>query len=184
MKSEGRSFIFIDLETTDLLRPMLSSLFLQPHITEITAIKLDKDLNIIDEYNTLMKPPIPIPPHITKITKITDEMVANKRPFVQEYKNIAKFFTGVSDVVGHNISFDLDVIRVELMRIGKEFQFPWPMRRHCTIELSYHLNNRRMKLGELYKLATGKEIVDAHRSRSDVMATIECYKWMKKKGML
>ena len=57
------------------------------------------------------------------------------------------------------------------------------MKRVCTIEASFQLQNKRIKLSELYLLATGEELVDAHRAGNDVRATIAVYKYLREKGL-
>ena len=74
----------------------------------------------------------------------------------------------------------MNILLHELTRINCVSLFPWPSIRHCTIELSFHIKNKRMKLGDLYEHFTGKRIVDAHRAENDVRANIICYKYLKK----
>ena len=171
-------YIFIDFETTGLLKPHGTNLKLQPRATEIALIKLDKQHKEIERYKTLINPQIPIPEKIQKITNITDKMVKDKPTFTEIFKKLCKFFYGSKYLVGHNINFDHRILVYELQRIGKEYQFPYPPNLYCTIEQSKHIKGHRLKLGELYALASGKEIEGAHRAENDLEATIFCFKWL------
>ncbi len=175
--------IFIDTETTDLLKPDAAALEDQPHITEIYAVKLtNENLNFISEFHSLFDIPIPVPEKITKMTGITDAMLKGKPKFREVYDALANFFLGEDTVVGHNISFDMGVIRHELRRIEKQWRFPWPPNWICTIEKSMHLRGHRLNLSKLHTIVTGKPHDESHRAEGDVIATVRCYTWLKERG--
>ena len=178
-----KSIIILDVETTDLTSPEETDLIHQPHLTEIYCYKVtaNKKMSFLDEFHSLFKPPIPIPYYITKLTGIDDYTVKKAPTFLQMYKKLYEFFLGCEMMVAHNLSFELKMIRFELQRIGKEFNFPFPPIHYCTVEKSMHLEGIRLKNDELYRLATGKEIEGAHRAKTDVMATFESFKWLRRK---
>lgn len=177
------SIIVCDTETTGLLKAKGNLLSTQPHIIEIFCLKIDKNFKKIGEFHTLIKPPIPIPEIITKITGLTDNDVRGKPTFVEVYPKLIKFFFSCHTFVAHNASFDVGVLAYELKRIKKEFKFPWPPFHYCTVEQSMHIKGHRLKLQELHKIATGvDEINGAHRAVNDVNALFECYKYLKGKG--
>ena len=64
------SFVVFDIETTGLSPK-------ECKITEIGAIKIEHG-EITDKFSQLINPGVPIPPNITDLTGITDEMVADK----------------------------------------------------------------------------------------------------------
>lgn len=175
--------LFLDNETTGLLKPELTDLQLQPYVTEICMIKTDKKFNLIDEVNTLINPGVPIPDFITKITGITDGMVADKPSFMDVFKDLAELTTGERGIVAHNAPFDLGVLKYEMRRIGMEYNYPWPMNHICTVEATRHLEHKMLKLGYLHELATGKPHEGAHRAQADVYALIRCYKWLVEEGI-
>lgn len=180
----SKTFICLDTETTDLVKPDLTDITLQPHMTEIYIVKFDEDFNVIDEFESMVKPPIPIPDFITKITGISDASVENAPTFFEIFDELSAFCVGSDVSVGHNLNFDLDVIKYELRRIGFEHYFPWAPERHCTIELSYPIEKRRLKLSQLYHMATGKSHEGAHRAKADVIATVKSYRWLKEQGFV
>lgn len=179
--------IFIDLETTGLMQPTACELVLQPFMTEIYAVKLTDEYEMIAEIDTLVKPPVPIPEHITQITSITDEMVANKPPFAAIYQQMVELFLGEREVIGHNVSFDMGVVWAELARMGMEVKFPWPPVWTCTVEKSFSIEDRRQSLKNLFQICTGQPYGfghHAHRAKDDVSALVTCHMWLKKNGYL
>jgi DNA polymerase III epsilon subunit family exonuclease len=171
--------IAFDTETTGLLRPELTELYMQPSITEIYIAKFDDDFKIVDEFETYLKPLAPISEEVTKITGITNEMVKDAPEFIEIYDSLCDFVEGEQAIFAHNASFDIGMLYNELRRIDKVTKFPWPRRHYCTVELSFPIKNKRMKLGDLYKLANdGKEFENAHRAKDDTIGLISCIKWL------
>ena len=134
----------------------------------------------------MIKPPIPIPEHITKITGIDDETVKDAPTFLEIYEPLANFFVGQKTIVAHNINFDLTMLEIELKRLNKITRFPWLINQVCTAVISMEVNNgKRMKLTDLHEWATGKpHNNNAHRSKQDVFALIRCYKKLIEKGFI
>ena len=168
----------IDTETTGLIEADGTDIRLQPYITEICAIQFDDKDRIIKKLNTLVKPPIPIPEHITKITGLTDSHVKNAPTFAGVFKELVEVFFCSHTIVAHNLSFDEGMLILELKRLGKEHHFPYPPIKFCTVEQSMWVKGHRLKNAELYKEATAKDIENAHRAENDVLATYESYKWL------
>jgi len=181
MKSSSDIIIF-DTETTGLDGPVATKIESQPYITELYAVRLTKDFKFIDEVETMIKPPIPISEEITKITGISDESVKDAPNFIQVYDEIYDLFECCQNVVGHNVMFDLRMIKFELFRYDKEYCFNWPKNRICTVEASKHYKNKRLRLQQLHELLFGNEFQNAHRARNDVEATARCFMEMVKRG--
>lgn len=181
------NIIVWDTETTGLLQPEIVDLNKQPYIIEICCIKLEmdeeKNLEVVDIFETFVKPPVPISEEITKITGIDESMVANSPEFIEIYKDLAEFHKGVDTTVAHNLMFDMGMLTNELARHDLEYKFPYPMNHVCTVEASMAIKNKRMKLGDLYKHVTGSYIQGAHRARVDVEALVECYAYLVKENM-
>jgi len=179
---KNTDIIIFDVESTGLLLPSPTNIERQPYLTEIYCGKYDKDFNLIDELDTMVKPPVPIPEEITKITGITQEDVDDAPSFINLYDRIYDFFEGVNYVVGHNITFDMNIMHYELFRHDYENNFHWPKVRFCTVELSKHYFNKRLKLMQLHEHLFGIGFEGSHRARADVEATAKCFFEMVKRG--
>ncbi|WP_313527381.1 PolC-type DNA polymerase III [Anaerotignum sp.] len=158
------TFIVFDIETTGLSKEI-------EMITEIGAVKL-KDGKIIDRFSTFVNPQKPISSEITKLTGITDEMVADA-PKIQEILPEFLAFAGDGVLVAHNASFDMGFIRVAAER-------------HCGLEVGNTvldtLELARTLLPELnkHKLNIICEHLDIslvghHRAVNDAEATAEMF---------
>jgi len=167
-----------DTETTGLLKSDSNDIKEQPYIIEFYACKLDDDFNLLDEYETFIKPPVPITQTITKITGITEDDVKDAPTFLDVYEEIGSFFVGVDEVIAHNLPFDRSMLANELIRINKLINFPWPMKHTCTVEMSMGIEQRRLTLNSLHEYATGKPMAKAHRAKGDVFALVRCYHWL------
>ena len=99
-------------------------------ITEIAIYKHDGE-KVIDEYDTLVNPEIPIPPFIVNLTGINDRMVENSPRFFEIAKEIIEF-TKDCVFVAHNVGFDYGVLRSEFRSLGFDFRRP----HLCTVRSS------------------------------------------------
>ena len=89
-------------------------------IIEIAILHIDGD-QITSRFSSLVNPQIGIPPFITKLTGINNEMVANAPPFHEVARTIVEMTEGRS-LVAHNVSFDYRILREEFNRLGYEFK--------------------------------------------------------------
>tara|TARA_R110000772_G_scaffold121013_1_gene227340 strand:- start:92 stop:679 length:588 start_codon:yes stop_codon:yes gene_type:complete len=180
--------ILFDTETTGLLKPSAVDVSEQPHIIDIFCLKVNVEcglVTILDEFESLVKPPIPISDEITRITRIDNSMVKDAPAFEEIAKPLAEFFLGTEELVAHNLSFDRSMLTNELFRCNSVLNFPWPINHTCTVERTMYIEQRRMSLTNLYKeLFDGKSFPDAHRARPDVMAMFECYRELVKQGVI
>jgi DNA polymerase III epsilon subunit-like protein len=178
--------ILIDTETTGLAKPTPCLLEDQPYIIEMYAVKIDDEFNMLDEFSSFFRPPIPISAEITKITGITDDMIneAGAKPFEDSYEKLCNFFLGTEELIGHNLPFDRSMMIYELSRIEKQYAFPWPPHQICTVEASISIEQRRLSLAALHQIATGKPHAGAHRAKADVFALVRCYHWLYEKEMV
>jgi len=169
---------FADTETTDLLKAVPTDLAFQPYMIEIGLIVMQHK-KVLYEFETLIKPPVLIPYHITKITGITNEMVENKPPFKKFCKPIKKGFNMAEIFVAHNLPFDYWMVKNEFKRSGKKIKLPKENNCFCTIEQSMCFKGFRLTSSEIHKLATGKDkIKKHHRALPDVKAMIKYYEFI------
>ncbi len=96
------SLVAIDLETTGLDAQ-------KDAIIEIAAVRFNGS-RIEAEWNTLINPQRPIPPAITALTGINNDMVRNAPPLRAVLQQLVDFI-GDSPVVGHNVRFDLGFLQ-------------------------------------------------------------------------
>ena len=101
-------FVALDLETTGA-RPGTSK------ITEIGAVRIE-GFREVSHFSTLVNPMRPIPPMITQITGITQEMVAEAPRIDEVIPELLEFLKGAI-VVAHNASFDVGFLNYELRRL-------------------------------------------------------------------
>ena len=177
--------IIFDTETTGFITSTGAPLHTQPKIIELFALKVDDStFEIKDELELLMDPKQQLEEEIIKVTGLKDEDLKGKGEFPQHYKKISDFWFGERYSAGHNISFDCEMLEVELKRINKVCYFPWSPVRFCTVELSEHFEGRRLKLVDLHTYLFGVGFEQAHRARNDVMATFRCVKELHRRGDL
>lgn len=107
------SFVCFDIETTGLSPE-------SDCIIEIGAVKV-REGKIIEYYNELIKPPVPLPENIIKLTGITEDMLKGAE---SQEKVIPRFidFAGEDILMGHNIMFDYSFLKVNAERIGLAFE--------------------------------------------------------------
>jgi len=96
------SIVALDIETTGL-DPQKDA------IIEIGAVRFS-GRRIEGEWSTLINPGRPIPPYITQLTGITDQMVLQAPPIKAVLADLAQF-AGDSPILGHSIAFDLSFLR-------------------------------------------------------------------------
>ena len=156
-------YAIVDIETTGT-SPRYGK------ITEIAVLIHDGE-KIIDRFTTLINPEKYIPAHITALTGITNEMVADAPKFYE----IAKKLVEITDnkvFVAHNVSFDYGFIKSEFKSLG----FTFIRDQLCTVRLSRKLipGLRSYSLGNIcQELSINNN--GRHRAFGDVLATAELF---------
>jgi len=174
--------VIFDTETTGYVQSLQAPLAIQPKIIELFALKVDDDFEILDELELLIDPKEKLSEEIQKVTGLRDEDLIGKGEFSRHFPAVRDFWFGCERSTGHNITFDCDMLEVELSRLGMVTRFPWSPKRSCTVELSEHYMGRRLKLIDLHTYLFGTGFEQAHRARNDVMATYRCAKEMHRRG--
>ena len=163
-KIDDEEFVVFDIETTGLNSHT-------NEIIEIGAVKI-KAGRIVDRYSQLINPGRPIPYHITEITSITDEQVANE-PKIDEV--IGKFvdFVGDAVLVAHNAPFDMGFIKRE---IKKYLNIDYQCSVIDTLQMARDLfpDLKKYGLGDLNK-TLGLALEKHHRAVDDSQATANMF---------
>lgn len=173
--------IIFDTETTGLLKPRAAPLEVQPYITEIYAVKIDEEFQILDELNTYVRIPVPVSKKITQITGITDEDLKDAPTFLKLTQEIAEFFADSTEMIAHNLPFDKSMLQYQFDRAKKTIVFP--IKQTCTIQKSMCLEGRRLSLSNLHQKMTGKPLINAHRAKNDVHGLVRVYHKMLERGL-
>lgn len=173
------NFVVIDTETTGL-----SSI--KDSLVEVAAIKFE-DWTPVSKFHTLINPGKHIPKETSEINNITDDMVV-EAPTFSQIIDCFDSFVGKSNIVGHNLPFDLKF----LYRNGYDFTTK-KRKYYDTCDIAKNIEKAKMKWDreyeeyiindnydydvEDYKLTTlcdYYKIRDnsfAHRALSDALAT-------------
>ena len=176
--------VIFDTETTGLLLPEGAPLLNQPKIIEFAAIKNNENCEEVARLEFLVNPCMPLPPIITKITGIKHEDLVSKSSFDFYVGELIEFFTGIHTMIAHNVNFDCGMLKHDLLRASANDDFPWPERRICTVEATFHVHNKRMNLAKAYKHYTGKDPVQKHRAIGDVETLTELVGHLVEKGII
>lgn len=170
-----------DTETTGLIESGLLSLDKQPEIIEFVAVRYNTETKDKEYFEYLVKPKKPIPEKITEITTITNEMVANEKPFSEYITQVKDALENTEAVVAHNLSFDREMIDIEMKRHDQTVQWP---RLICTVEQTIPLKGYRLSLTDLHKDLFGEPFAGAHRARQDVDALLRCFESLYERGFI
>lgn len=193
--------LFIDTETTGLpLNDNLPYTDLKnwPYIVQVALIIEDDNYGILAKRNIILKPDgYTIPESATKIHGISNERAVKNgedRDKVISFLDLALYKSDI--IIGHNVSFDLNVIKSEIIRIKGIENALFEKKKHIVIDtmkmgrnickipnLSFHTRlNKYPKLDELYYKLFNKHFNNQHDAMADVQAAYDCYYELKRKS--
>jgi DNA polymerase-3 subunit epsilon len=118
-------YVIVDLETTG------GAPSRGHRVTELAAVRMRGDGEIIAEYETLLNPERYIPPFITQLTRITPAMAAAAPRFADVAEDVRSILDGAV-FVAHNAQFDHRFLGMEFGRLGVALHG----RRLCTVRLA------------------------------------------------
>jgi DNA polymerase III epsilon subunit-like protein len=205
--------LVFDTETTGLPQSKILSvdtLDKWPHIVQFSYIIYDTDKNeIVRIHDDIIKIPqnIIISDEVSKIHGITNEITEKKGIHIDIAidKFIAEF-TMADMIVAHNINFDLNIIKVEILRIIHDTNlditsktmytnFTEKMSKHsqmyCTMQDNIDLCNitsvtkfgkkyvKFPRLEELHEKLFQTKPKNLHNSLNDVLITLRCFMYTK-----
>lgn len=102
------TYVVFDLETTGLKAKEGNS------IIEIGAVRVQNN-KVVDRFDELINPGVPLDPEITRITTITDDMLVGKRTEEEVVKDFIKW-VGDDILVAHNAQFDLSFMKMAFFK--------------------------------------------------------------------
>ncbi len=155
------TFVSFDTETSGAY-PLGSD------VVEFGAAKWSKG-QVVDELQFLAKPREPMTDFIIGIHGITNEMVANEKPFIEQLDRVMKFFEG-SFLMAHHAAFDMGFLAVDI----ENRALPFPLNPVlCTSLLSQKLihgseNHKLQTLVKFLKIDGGS----AHRALDDAKSCL------------
>lgn len=157
-----RPLVVLDVETTGTTG--------QDRILQIAATKHYPDARPAVHWATYVNPEIPVPETSRAVHGITDEMLKDAPTFeMLAEKLIRSVLTGV-DFAGHNVGFDLKMIRSECNRVAQ----PWDWERSdsCVIDTLriYQIKDPR-DLASAHWRFVKQVLADGHDAGRDVQAT-------------
>lgn len=205
--------LVFDTETTGLPKTKIvnpSTLDQWPYIVQFSFIIYDSSLNdIIESNDDIIKLPenVLIPEESIKIHNITNELSQKSGLPINEILNVFFYYLErVDRLVGHNIEFDLNMIKVEILRIINENQVkPEQLKLYkynldllnnyknisCTLKDSIKFCNiqainkmgkpylKYPKLIELHDKLFNETPKNLHNSFNDILVTLRCFMKLK-----
>ena len=158
-------FVVFDIETTGSKRPPC-------RVVEIGLCRVRAG-RIVAELETLVNPCAPIPPFISTLTGITDEMVGSAPLFEGVVRDILDFI-GSAVLVAHNAAFDVSFLNHEIAQLypGRKLFNP----HLCTVSLARRVvpdlaNHRLHTVAEHFAVP----LLRRHRAHDDARATAEVF---------
>ncbi|MBO1256718.1 VRR-NUC domain-containing protein [Alteromonas sp. 5E99-2] len=121
VRDPNQLYCVIDIETTGGKAE-------HHRITEIGIVKMQGN-RVIDTWQTLVNPQRHIPSAITRLTGITNAMVADA-PLFSDIADALDQYTENTLFVAHNVNFDLGFIKHEFARLHRHYRRP----KLCTVQ--------------------------------------------------
>lgn len=156
----GIEYAIVDIETT-------GGYASGSCITEI-AIRIFDGKEVIDRFDSLIRPQYRIPSYITALTGIDYDMVCDSPAFEAVAGEVFALLNG-RVFVAHNVNFDYSFLKYQLEEVGYKYSAP----KLCTVRMSRKIcpGLRSYSLGNLCN-ALAIPIEDRHRAGGDADATL------------
>ncbi len=165
------TFVCLDCESTGLDTS-------NDRVIEVAAVKFTLK-ETVDEIATLVDPQCPIPEASFKIHNISDEMCKGQAKISEVLPKVLKFI-GKNIIIGHRISFDLDLLSAEAARNGIHHSLS-SRKNIDTLRLARLYGESPVNSLEALRQHFNIEDKGAHRAYNDVLVNIEVFKHLIKK---
>ena len=155
-----KKFVLVDIETTGTSNSKDS-------ILEVAAVQVHNN-KVVNRFESLVHPKVPIPSFIQQFTGITPALVADAPSFSAIAEELQSFLEG-HVFVAHNVHFDYGFIRSHFRSLNMEYEAP----KLCTVKVSRALypNHRKHSLDALIERFSFPSCT-RHRAMGDVEALI------------
>ena len=157
----GAPIVVLDFESTGLNTNTA-------RIIEIGAVRL-VDGQVVDTLSILVNPRMSLPPKITQITGITDQMLAGKESIEEAMPKLLDFI-GDAPIAAHNASYDHALMQAELKRQGRTFH--GAVIDTLTFSQKLYPDMKSHRLNAVCK-KLGVSLKEAHRAVHDCTATAQ-----------
>lgn len=182
-------YFAIDTETTGLptsrARPTVQNVkqYDNCRMLSLAIVEFSDDHREINASHFLVKPD-DFEVGATEIHGITKEDAEkNGIPFEEIYLMFTTMIHYSLDdcrIIGHNLKFDLNVLKSEFIRHDKDIKIFDKITPICTLDLYKKVFLKPIKLGLLYKKIFNKEFDGAHDALNDARAAGEVYPFLLK----
>jgi DNA polymerase-3 subunit epsilon len=135
------------------------------------CILIHDGLLVVDKFSTLVNPQCNISTFYTRLSGITNEMVADAPTFPEIAKKVLEITEG-QIFVAHNVGFDYGFVKAEFASLG----YSYKRETLCTVRLSRKMLPKRISysLGHLCA-SLSIEIKGRHRAEGDAVATAKLF---------
>lgn len=179
------SYTVFDTETTGLPKtrqpPTKENLecWDECRILSIAAITYSSRGRELSRFYTVMKPD-GFKVAATEVHGITEEEAnTNGIPFEEAYKKFIEMTHNSNKIIGHNLKFDIGVLKAETIRRNLDFSPIEKLTPVCTLDLVKKWYGKPKKLIVIYEELFGKEFEGAHNALFDTQACAEVYAVIK-----
>lgn len=194
--------LFIDTETTGLPlndKATYTNLDNWPYLVQVALIIEDDNYGILARRNIILKPDgYSIPESSAKIHGISNTKALKEG---EDRKQVIGFLDLVlcnsNIIIGHNVSFDLNMIKAEIIRVKGKENALFVKQKHDIIDTmnlgvdickipnlscysSQNQSYKYPKLDELYYKLFNEHFGNQHDAMADIQATYDCYYELKK----
>lgn len=206
--------LIFDTETTGLPKSKFigpDTLYMWPHIVQFSYIIYNTETNELEkvsDYIVKMPHDKSICGESTKIHGITDEMSKNGSEIGSVLTSFFEDIKKVDQIAGHNVEFDINMLKIELLRLinseeesydkktkCKEYLFTITNSKKifCTMRTSIDFCNIQIldkkgqpykkfpKLIELHQKLFEETPTRLHNALNDILVTLRCYMKLSQK---
>lgn len=175
-RAKMTSYFAFDTETTGLpttrAKPKSDNLqnWDKCRVLSLAFVEFNQDHKILREKYSLVYPDN-FEVAATEIHGITDEDAKTQgRPFVEVYQMFVDMVDICPKIVGHNLSFDVNVLKAEAIRRNLDQTVFDKLEEVCTLKIARGIFMKPIKLGILYEKLLGVPLDGAHNALADARA--------------